>query len=117
MSKSGLSRLLRPQSIAVVGGSWSRSVVEQCERMQYGGDLWPVHPKLDEVHGRRCYRTIEDLPGVPDAVFIGVNRHLTIDLVQKLSSMNAGGAVCFASGFSEAAAEDDTYRAKLLRVN
>jgi len=108
MSNSGLSRLLRPQSIAVVGGSWSRSVVEQCERMQYGGDLWPVHPKLDEVHGRRCYRTIEDLPGVPDAVFIGVNRHLTIDLVKKLSSMNAGGAVCFASGFSEAAAEDDT---------
>ena len=92
----------------MVGGSWSRSVVEQCEQMQYGGDLWPVHPKLDEVHGRRCYRTIEDLPGVPDAVFIGVNRHLTIDLVKKLSSMNAGGAVCFASGFSEAAAEDDT---------
>jgi len=108
MNVSGLSRLLRPESIAVLGGSWGRSVVEQCERMQYGGELWPVHPKLDEVHGRRCYRSIEELPGVPDAVFIGVNRHLTIELVQQLASMGAGGAVCFASGFSEAAAEDES---------
>jgi len=107
MSNHDLSRLLRPQSIAVVGGSWSRSVVEQCVRMQYQGDIWPVHPELNQVHGFKCYRTVDELPAVPDATFIGVNRHLTVDIVKKLALSDAGGAVCFASGFSEAAAEDE----------
>ncbi len=102
-----LNRLLRPKSIAVIGGSWGRSVIEQCVRMRYEGELWPVHPTLDDVHGYRCYRSVAELPSTPDATFIGVNRHLTVDIVSQLSAANAGGAVCFASGFSEAAAEDN----------
>lgn len=104
---SDLSRLLRPKSIAVVGGSWGRNVVEQCVRMQFEGEIWPVHPKLDDVHGYPCFRSIEDLPTAPDATFIGINRRLTIDIVKHLAAIGAGGAVCFASGFSEAAAEDE----------
>ena len=54
---------------------------------------------------------------MPDAVFIGVNRHLTIDAVRQLRAMGAGGAVCFASGFREAQAETgdgDSLQAALL---
>ena len=101
-----LGRLLRPKSIAVVGGAWGRAVVEQCVRMQFDGEIWPIHPTLDEVLGFACYRSVDDLPAAPDATFIGVNRHLTIDIVKALAERGAGGAVCFASGFSEAAAED-----------
>ncbi|MEM7188962.1 MAG: acetate--CoA ligase family protein [Pseudomonadota bacterium] len=100
-----LSRLMRPASIAVVGGGWGLAVVEQCLKMGFAGEIWPVHPTRDEVHGLPCYRNIADLPGAPDATFIGVNRHLTIETVAALSAMGAGGAVCFASGFAEA--EDD----------
>jgi len=66
MSNHDLSRLLRPKSIAVIGGSWGRSVVEQCVRMQYQGDIWPVHPKLDEVHGFKCYRSVDELPAAAE---------------------------------------------------
>ncbi len=108
MAKPGLNldRLLRPRSIAVVGGSWGRSVVEQCARMQFDGQIWPVHPKHDAVLGYQCYRSIAELPAAPDATFVGVNRHLTVELTRELAAAGAGGAVCFASGFSEAAAED-----------
>jgi acyl-CoA synthetase (NDP forming) len=34
-----------------------------------------------------------------------VNRHATVDVVQSLSNIGAGGAICFASGFSEAVHE------------
>lgn len=102
-----LSRLLRPESIAIIGGSWGRNVVEQCKRMQFKGDIWPVHPRLSDVHGYPCFRSLDELPAPPDATFIGVNRYLTIDIVRSLAEKGAGGAVCFASGFSEAAAEDE----------
>ncbi len=104
-----LTRLLRPNSIAVIGGGlWCEQVIRQSQRMGYTGDIWPVYPKADQVAGYPAHQTLGDLPAAPDAVFVGVNRHSTIELVRELSEMDAGGAVCFASGFSEATAEDDT---------
>ncbi|MEM7056393.1 MAG: acetate--CoA ligase family protein [Pseudomonadota bacterium] len=104
-SMKDLSRLFRPSSIAVIGGGWGLAVIEQCQKMGFQGDIWPVHPKHKEIHGLPCYRSVDDLPAAPDATFIGVNRHLTIETVRALSAREAGGAICFASGFAEA--EDD----------
>jgi acetyl-CoA synthetase len=97
-----LSRLLRPRSIAVLGGGWAANVVAQCRKMGFDGEVWPVHPTRAEIGGARAYPSLADLPGPPDATFIGVNRTATIDIVRDLAAMNAGGAVCFASGFAEA---------------
>ncbi|PDT17711.1 acyl-CoA synthetase [Rhizobium sp. J15] len=105
MTSSPLDRLLRPRTIAVFGGREARRVIDQCDRMGFSGEIWPVHPKLDEVLGRPCYRSLTDLPAAPDAAFVGVNRTLTVDIVRGLSRAGAGGAVCYASGFSEATAE------------
>lgn len=103
---TALKRLIQPSSIAVFGGSWAHSVIEQCQKMGYAGKLWPVHPSKESVCGLTCYKSIDDLPHAPDASFLGVNRDATIELVRQLSAMGAGGAVCFAAGFSEAVEED-----------
>lgn len=65
-----------------------------------------MHPSSDEVEGITAVPSLADLPAVPDAVFVGVNRQATVDVVADLARMGAGGAVCFASGFSESASED-----------
>ncbi len=97
-----LDRLLRPKSIAVLGAGWALNVIEQCRKMGFAGPVWPVHPTKAEIGGLRAYASLADLPGVPDAVFIGVNRFLTVDVVRELAAMGAGGAICFASGWTEA---------------
>lgn len=103
-----LSRLFRPRSIAVIGGgAWCRSVIQQCRKMGFPGDIWPVHPKAAEVADLPAFASLAALPAAPDASFIGVNRLQTIEIVRELAIMGAGGAVCFASGFLEAEAEDD----------
>ncbi len=102
-----LSRLFRPGSIAVIGGgAWCRSVIEQCLKAGFAGSIYPVHPKAEEVGGLKAWPSLESLPEAPDASFIGINRHFTVEAVRILSAMGAGGAVCFASGFLEADAED-----------
>ncbi|WP_278922054.1 acetate--CoA ligase family protein [Pseudophaeobacter profundi] len=102
-----LNRLFRPKTIAVVGGgAWCRLVIEQCQKMGFDGVIWPVHPKAEELAGLPVYRDIASLPGAPDATFVGVNRFATIEVVRDLAAREAGGAVCFASGFLEAQAED-----------
>lgn len=96
-----LSRLLRPKSIAIFGGSWAANVVEQCLKAGFDGEIWPVHPTRETVHGVKAYPSLAALPSPPDAAWIGVNRDATIEIVRDLNAMGAGGAVCFASGFRE----------------
>ena len=95
------ARLLRPRSIAVIGGLAAARVVEQCDRMGFDGDLWPVHPKRDRIAGRPVFRSAAELPRPPDAAFVGVNRHATVEAVSALARAGAGGAICYASGFRE----------------
>lgn len=100
-----LDRLIRPRSIAVFGGKEARRVIEQCGKTGFAGEIWPVHPRETEILGRRCYRSVADLPETPDASFVGVNRQLTIGIIADLAARGAGGAVCYASGFREAVGE------------
>ena len=82
MIRNRLERMLRPKSIAVIGGgAFGTNVVKQSLKMGFAGEIWPVHPTKDDVEGVKAYRTIAELPGSPDATFIGVNRNLTIEMV------------------------------------
>ena len=101
-----LERLLRPRSIAVFGGVQAAAVVKQSLKMGFAGDIWPVHPTKDEVAGVKAYRSVAELPGAPDAAFVGVNRFLTLDMSASSAARGAGGAICFAAGFLEAGSDD-----------
>lgn len=102
-----LERLLRPKSVAVFGGGVAATVVEHSRKMGFAGEIWPVHPTKSEVAGLKAYHSVADLPDAPDAAWIGVNRHLTIEVVKALAERGAGGAVCYATGFLETQASDD----------
>ncbi len=103
-----LSRLLRPASIAVVGGGvWCANVVAECRKIGFSGPIWPVHPYRPEIAGLPAFASIDALPAPPDASFIGVNRAASIETLRALAGRGAGGAVCFASGFRESAHETE----------
>ena len=97
-----LGRLLRPASIAAIGGAAARETIRQCRRMGYAGRIYPVHPRESEVDGLPAYPTVSALPEAPDAAFVGVNRHATLDVLRALAERGAGGAVSYAAGFREA---------------
>lgn len=103
---SRLDRLLRPRHIAVLGAGWALNVIEQCRKMGFAGQVWPVHPTKAEVGGLRAYASLAALPEPPDATFVGVNRFATLEVVAELAVMGAGGAICFASGWTEAGEPD-----------
>jgi acyl-CoA synthetase (NDP forming) len=110
-------RLLKPRSIAVFGGAQAQEVIRQSDRMGFEGEIWPVHPKKTEVLGRKVYRSVEELPGSPDAAYVGVNRYLTIDIVRDLAARDSGGAICYATGFSEAGEEGSELEVQLLEAS
>ena len=100
-----LDRLLRPKSIVIIGGSWAHNVIKQLQKSRFGGKIWWVHPDERKVAGVEWIPDLDHLPQPPDAAFVGVNRNLTIPMIERLAAMGAGGACCFASGFLESEGE------------
>ena len=96
-----LQRLLSPRHIAVFGGAAAAEVVRQCRKLGFAGAIWPVHPRHATVEGLPCFADVAALPQAPDASFIAVPREATVAVVAQLAARGAGGAICYASGFSE----------------
>ena len=115
-----LTRLFNPRSLTVIGGgAWNEAIIQQAQKFGFEGDIWPVHPSRETIEGLPTFKGVPDLPTAPDATFVGINRDATIGAVERLRRAGAGGAVCFASGFTEAMAEDDTgadAQVRLLRA-
>ncbi|MEO1159759.1 MAG: acetate--CoA ligase family protein, partial [Pseudomonadota bacterium] len=101
MASQSLDRLLSPRSVAVIGGRVAESVAGELLKLGFTGDIWPVNPKRESMAGLACFTHLDDLPGVPDATYIGVSREPAIAAVRTLRALGAGGAVCHAAGFSE----------------
>ena len=100
-----LGRLLDPRTVAVVGGDPADIAIRQSDRLGFDGQVWPVHPTRRSMAGRPVSASLDDLPGVPDAAFVAVNRRITLEVVDALAAMGCGGAVLYASGFAEAGPE------------
>lgn len=102
--RNELTRLLSPQSIAVIGasetaGSFGARTMENLA--SYTGRLFPVNPKRNKIFGLPAYRSIEDVPESPDAVIISVPQDQANDLAERCAAKGAGGAIVYSSGFAE----------------
>ena len=101
-----LSRLLDPQSIAVVGASeraasYGGEALLNLKRIDYGGNVYAVNPGRDEVHGFDCFASLADLPEAPDAVIVAIPAEQVAPVIEQAGALGCGGAVVFAAGFSE----------------
>jgi acetyl-CoA synthetase len=106
-----LGRLLRPQSVAVVGatdrpGAYGEQTLRNLEACAFSGSVWGVHPTRTEVLGRPCVPSVEDLPEAVDAVVIAIPAAGVPDVVAAAAARGCGSAVVFAAGFAEAGEGD-----------
>lgn len=116
MSASSLHRLLRPKTIAVIGGRQAEIAALNCDKLGFAGEIWPVNGRVESIAGRKCFARIEDLPGAPDVAIIVIPAEPTIEAVALLSEIGTGGAVCFASGFREIGGDGVARQERLIKA-
>lgn len=114
--RDNLKRMLAPQHVAFVGGRSMARALKRCAEGGYQGQMWLVNPQHDSLEGVPCVRSVAELPCGPDAVFIATNRELTLTCVAELAAIDAGGAICYASGFAETGAEGQALQQQLLKA-
>ena len=111
-----LDRLLRPKSLVVVGGETAVRAVNASRAHGFMGEIFAVHPRRTVLEGATCYPSIDALPEVPDAAFVGVNRDAAIEIVAQLSEIGVGGAVVHAAGFSETGPLGESHAVRLTEA-
>ena len=76
-TRASIKALLQPTSIAIAGASSDPGKLGSLPlafllKHGYAGAIHPVHPKLDEIAGLRCFRSITDIAGDVDLLVIAV---------------------------------------------
>ena len=105
-----LEKLIKPQSIAVVGAS-ERSdaigtrVIRNLRRFGYGGRIYPVNPRYAEVEGLKCVPSLSALPERVDAAFLAVPAAQGPDLVDEAAAAGIRAVFMNANGFADGGAE------------
>jgi acetyl-CoA synthetase len=102
----GLKRLLAPRTIALFGSGWADAVDASGKVIGFRGEVWRIHPKRPSTADVKYYRSIDELPGAPDASFVAAPAREVPAIAEGLARRGAGGFVCFASGFSEAGTDE-----------
>ncbi|MEI7783135.1 MAG: acetate--CoA ligase family protein [Betaproteobacteria bacterium] len=115
-----LQRLLQPRSLALVGASAnpdSFGFKTQANTRSFQGPVYLVNERYQRIGDEPCYASLRLLPEVPDCVVVMVRRELVEQVVLECAELGVGGAVIYASGFSETGlAERIALQSRLVQI-
>jgi len=101
-----MNRIMKPNSVAVIGasaesGKIGNSVMKNLINGGYKGQIYPIHPKADEILGYKAYRSVKDVPGDIDVAVFAIPAKLVAGALVEVGEKKIPGAVLIPSGFAE----------------
>jgi acetyltransferase len=101
-----LDAVFKPKSVALIGatdrvGSVGRMVLSNMIGSPFGGTIYPVNPKRDNILGIRAYKSLHVIPERPDCVVITTPSDTVPDLIRDAVSLGIPAAIVISAGFKE----------------
>lgn len=98
--------LLDPRNVVIVGatdkpGNWAQRCWRNLGRYGYGGAVYPLNPRREEVWGVRCYRSYAELPEPPDHLAVFVPAPFVEATLRQGAAAGARSATVVSAGFDE----------------
>ena len=106
MSVRNLDKLLKPQSIALIGptprpGAVGALVARNLRRAGFAGELMFVNPHHQAIEGLSVYSAVASLPRAPDLAVVVTPPETVPPLIGDLAERGTRGAVIITAGFGE----------------
>jgi acyl-CoA synthetase (NDP forming) len=103
---SALDKIFHARSVAIIGaspqqGTARNRIVKILMKHGYEGQIYPVTPSHAEVEGLKAYKTVADLPEVPDVALIITPAATVPGLIEECGVRGIRCAIVFSSGFEE----------------
>jgi acetyl coenzyme A synthetase (ADP forming)-like protein len=103
---AAMNRIMKPKAVAVIGasaeeGKIGNSVMKNLINGGYRGQIYPIHPKADEILGYRAYKSVKDVPGEIDTAVFAIPAKFVAAALIECGEKKIPGAVLIPSGFAE----------------
>ena len=103
---ASMNRIMQPKSLAVIGassevGKIGNSVMKNLISGGYKGNIYPIHPKAEEVLGYKAYKSVKDVPGDIDTAVFAIPAKFVAGALIECGEKKIAGAVLIPSGFAE----------------
>ena len=101
-----MNRIMKPDAVAVIGaspedGKIGNSVMKNLINGGYQGAIYPIHPKADEIMGKKAYRSVKDVPGEIDVAVFAILAKFVAQALVEVGEKKIPGAILIPSGFAE----------------
>jgi acyl-CoA synthetase (NDP forming) len=123
MSKDILEELkpiFYPRSVAIVGAS---------KRMgNFGGmftisllrtgfkEIYPVHPREQEIHGLKVYPSIKEIPAEVDLAIVTTPPEAVAGVIRECTEKGVQGVVIYTAGFGERGEEGKKFEQEIVEI-
>ncbi len=106
IEESPLYRMANPRSIAFFGASSNMAamgsmLMNSTLEVGFEGPIYPVHPRDEVILGHQGYKSVEDLPEVPDLVVIVLPRRIVVETLRACGEKGIRQAIIVSGGFKE----------------
>ena len=101
-----MNRIMKPKSVAVIGasaenGKIGNSVMKNLINGGYKGEIYPIHPKAEEILGKKVYKSVKDVPGEIDIAVFAIPASLVAGALIECGEKKVVGAILIPSGYAE----------------
>ena len=114
-----IKRLLKPKVIAIVGANeknGSFGNYSALNALQNSDDVhvYFVNAKKDLVLGKKAYKSLSELPEVPDSIMLVTPKASIPGLMEEAGRLGVGGVIIVAAGYSEEGTEEGRADEKVI---
>ncbi|MBU6463189.1 MAG: acetate--CoA ligase family protein [Bradyrhizobium sp.] len=101
-----MNRIMKPKSVAVIGasaesGKIGNSVMKNLINGGYKGEIYPIHPKAEEILGKKVYKSVKDIPDEVDIAVFAIPASLVTGALVECGEKKVVGAILIPSGYAE----------------
>jgi len=113
--------LLRPESVAVVGasskpGKVGYEILNNLINDGFTGAIYPINPGSAEILGKKCYKTITEVPGTVDLAIVTIKSEFVNPTLKEMGQKGTKAAIVITAGFGETGAEGKALQKEMADI-
>jgi len=104
--KHPLEPFFQPKSVAIIGatktpGSVGNTLLQNLVLGKFGGKIYPINPKYENLFNLPCYPSILKVEDSPELAVIITPAKTVPDLIDQCAAKNVKGVIIISAGFKE----------------
>ena len=121
IKESPLYPIVNPKSIAFFGASNNMTAMGTSQLMSllalgFEGGIYPVHPKEELVQGLKAYRSVLDLPEVPDLAVMVLPTRIVPRTLEECGEKGIKHVIVVSGGFKEVGGQGPQLEKEIIEI-